>query len=32
MDFLKLKDVNLEPFIDESINAKVSLKHNLLFA
>jgi len=22
MDFLKLKDVNLEPFIDESINAK----------
>ena len=31
MNFPILKDVNLEPFIDENINAKVSLKHNLLF-
>ena len=31
MEFLRLQDVNLEPFIDEDINIKISLKHHLLF-
>jgi len=32
MKFPTLEDVNLEPFVDESIDHKLSTKHSLLFS